>query len=102
MGFYDIITVEIKNGEITSVVWDAKDAAGRRKTRLSMDGIYRMSQTGAAWHEQAQALGAYVVEHQSAAGLSKEENAADAVSGVTIHILPFLHGLEECLNQAVK
>ena len=101
MGFWDIITVEVKNGEITRVNWDARDADGRKKSRLSVDGIYRMSQSGLAWHEQSQALGEYVVAHQSADGLS-QDGTADTVAGVTINILPFLNGLEECLKQALK
>ncbi len=99
-GFRNIISMTVENGAITACSWEAENEAGEKKSRMSMEGTYVMSEDGLPWAEQAEALAAYVVENQGVYGLADEEGYTDAVAGVSIHVSAFVNGVEDCMKQA--
>lgn len=102
-GFKDRTTITVSDGIIVSCVWDSLDAEGNGKQKMSMDGQYIMTETGATWKAQADAVGRYVIENQKVSGLANQDGyCMDAISTVSINVYPFINGVEECLNQAAK
>ena len=99
-GFYNRIDVTVENGRITELVWDAVDAEGTGKRKLSAEGQYDMTESGPKWHEQADALAQYVIEHQSTSDLLNESGTSDAVASVSIHAGGFVDCLKKCLLAA--
>ncbi|MGC6178286.1 hypothetical protein V7D18_27400, partial [Lacrimispora sp. 38-1] len=75
---------------------------GTKKSQLSMDGKYVMTEKGLKWHEQAEAVVGYVLEHQSLEGLVNEKGYTDSVSSVSINLMGFVNGVKDCLSQASK
>ena len=68
---------------------------------LSENGQYVMTENGATWAEQANALATYVIEKQGISGLTTDENGkTDVVATVSIGISDFINQVEECLKQA--
>ena len=72
-GYLGEVTLTIENGEITGVMWDCTDSEGNTKRVLSQQGLYKMTDDGLIWAEQADALQEYVVEHQGLSGLNEDE-----------------------------
>ena len=100
-GFIDVVAMTVEDGKITAVVWDCIDADGNKKSVLSENGQYTMTEDGPTWKEQAEALGAAIVASQNIDGLGmNEEGKTDAVSGVSIYIGGFAGLVEQCLNDA--
>ncbi len=100
-GYKGVMEMTIKNGAITELIWDDVDEKGNKKSQLSLDGEYVMTEDGPIWKEQSEALAKYVIEHQSIEGLTvNEEGKTDVVSGVSIGINGFINLVEECLKQA--
>lgn len=100
-GFTEEMTMVVEGGKITSVVWDCVDADGNRKSVLSENGQYVMTENGPTWKEQAESLAAALVEHQSLNVFTMDaQGKTDAVSGVSISIGGFVAMAEECLAQA--
>lgn len=100
-GFIEVMTMTVADGKITEVVWDCIDAEGNKKSVLSENGQYVMTEDGLTWKEQAEALGAALVANQELAALGmNEEGKTDAVSGVSINIMGFVSLAEQCLAQA--
>jgi len=95
-GWKDTVTIEVKNGKIVSVDWNAinKDG-GDDKDTLSRNGGYKMVEYGGAqaeWHEQAEKVEAYLVEKQDPTDIKYKDNDGhtDAISGATIKVKKFL------------
>lgn len=102
-GYMHELTVVVEGGKITSVVYDAKNKQGEYKSYLSSVGEYVMTEDGLTWKEQADALAAYVMEHQSTEGLNTDDNGkTDVVAGVSISIDTFLKLAEDALKMAVS
>lgn len=100
-GYLNMLTLKVEGGKITSVVFDAMNEEGEYKSYLSSVGEYVMTEDGLTWKEQADALANYVIEHQSAEGLTVDENGkTDVVAGVSINIKGFLDLLEKALKKA--
>ena len=100
-GYKGVMEMTIKNGAITELIWDDVDEEGNKKSQLSLNGEYLMTEDGPIWKEQSEALAKYVIEHQSIEGLTvNEEGKTDVVSGVSIGINGFINLVEECLKQA--
>lgn len=100
-GYKSQVTLTVLNGRIQSVVWDCIDAEGNTKRMLSENGQYVMTENGATWAEQANALATYVIEKQGISGLTTDENGkTDVVATVSIGISDFINQVEECLKQA--
>ncbi len=98
-GNYAFVTVTVADGKVTSVVWDEM-YGGALKSVLSVTGKYVMTENGPVWKEQADAVGAYVVENQSTTGIMNENGYTDVVSGVSINIYGAVTLIEDCMAQA--
>ena len=62
-----------------------------------------MTPDGLLWADQAKALAAYVLEHQSVDGLTlNEEGKTDAVSGVSVSINEFVEQVSNCIKRAAQ
>ncbi len=102
-GYKSMVTLTVKGGKITNVVWDNIDEKGNYKSVLSQNGEYVMTETGATWAEQAAALAANVIENQGVAALTmNEEGKTDAVASVSISINDFVAQVEEAMLMASK
>ena len=100
-GFINMMTMTVENGKITAIVWDAQDEQGNRKSVMSENGEYVMTEDGLSWKEQAEALAAAVIENQSLEFLTTDEQGkTDAVSGVSISVNDFIALAENCMRQA--
>ena len=93
---YGYVTVTLKNGKITDVVWDVI-TEGASKRELSANGQYVMKPI---WKTQSESLGAYVVENQTTAGIANEKGYTDVVSGVSINIAGFVDLANQALAKA--
>lgn len=100
-GWLSKLSLTVAGGKVTDVVWDCEDESGNLKSIQSQNGEYVMTETGATWFEQAQALAKYVIEHQGTTGLTLDENGkTDVVATVSIDITEFVNQVEEALRQA--
>ncbi|WP_077610731.1 FMN-binding protein [Clostridium sp. Marseille-P2415] len=99
-GFKDQIEMTIKDNAITSLTWDCVKEDGSKKSQLSMDGQYVMTENGPKWHEQAEAVVKYVLDNQSVEGLANADGYTDAISSVSINLNGFVNGVKDCLSQA--
>lgn len=100
-GYISEVVLTIEQGTIVNVVWDAYDEEGNKKSILSKDGKYVMTETGLLWADQAAALANYVIENQGTDGLTlDEEGKTDAVTGVSISINEFVDQVALCLERA--
>ena len=100
-GFIDQVTMTVKDGKITEVNWDAVGADGSKKSVLSENGEYVMTEDGLTWKEQAEALANALIENQSLDFLQvNEQGKTDAVSGVSISVGGFISLAEKCMNEA--
>ena len=100
-GYTDQISMTVKEGKITEVVWESVGEDGSKKSVLSETGEYVMTEDGLTWKEQAEAMAAALVENQSLefANLN-EQGKTDAVSGVSISVGGFVNLAQQCMNQA--
>ena len=86
-GFMDEVSLTVKDGKITEVTWDAVTEDGSKKSVMSENGEYVMTEDGPTWKEQAKALADALVENQSLGFFNTDEaGKTDSVSGVR-----FLH-----------
>ena len=99
-GFKDQVNMTVSDNTITSLTWDCVKEDGTKKSRLSMDGKYKMTENGPEWHEQAKAVTDYVLGHQSVNGLINEEGYTDTIASVSINLYGFVNGVKDCLSQA--
>ena len=100
-GYTDQVSMTVKEGKITEVVWESVGEDGSKKSVLSENGEYVMTEDGLTWKEQAEAMAAALVENQSLefANLN-EQGKTDAVSGVSISVGGFVNLAQQCMNQA--
>ena len=97
-GFSDQISMQVQDHRITQLKWDAVDADGIGKRKLSADGQYVMTEDGPLWYEQADTLAQYLIENQSEEGLLQESGyASDAVASVSIYAGGFMEAVKQCL-----
>ena len=96
-GFFNRIDLKVEDHRIVGLIWDAVNAEGTGKRRLSADGQYIMTENGPLWFEQADALAQYVMENQSTAGLMNDAGTSDAVASVSIHVGGFVESVKKCL-----
>ncbi len=100
-GFISQVTMTVKDGKITQINWDAVKEDGSKKSVLSENGEYVMTENGPTWKEQAEAIAKAVIENQSLDFLNLDEQGkTDAVSGVSISIGDFMSLAEQCINEA--
>ncbi len=100
-GFMDEVSLTVKDGKITDVTWDAVTEDGSKKSVMSENGEYVMTEDGPTWKEQAEALADALVENQSLGFFNTDEaGKTDSVSGVSISIGGFISLAEQCLAEA--
>lgn len=101
-GFRDTVEVTIAGGEITAVNWDAANGAGETKKELSKAGQYVMSETGLAWHQQAEIMEQALLHTQDPAQLiyDPDTGRTDAYAGATIQVTPFVRLAAQALSEA--
>ncbi len=100
-GFTEEMTMTVKDGKITSVNWDAVTEDGSKKSIMSENGEYTMTEDGLTWKEQSEALANALIENQSLGFLTtNEEGKTDAVSGVSISVGSFISLAQQCMEQA--
>lgn len=100
-GFVGQVNMTVADGKITEVAWDYITEDGTRKSVMSENGEYTMTEDGPTWKEQAEALAAALVENQSLNVFTMDEQGkTDAVSGVSISIGGFVSLAEDCMMQA--
>lgn len=100
-GFTDQMIMRVEEGKITQVVWESVRADGAKKSVLSENGEYTMTQEGLTWKEQSEALAAALVEQQSLDFLKMDQQGkTDAVAGVSISVGGFAGLAEQCLKEA--
>ena len=100
-GFTDQVTMTVKDGKITEVNWESVGEDGSKKSVLSENGEYVMTEDGLTWKEQAEALANALIENQSLDFLQvNEQGKTDAVSGVSISVGGFISLAEKCMNEA--
>lgn len=100
-GFTDVVTMTVADGKITEVNWEAVGEDGSKKSVLSENGEYVMTEDGLTWKEQAEALANAFIENQSLDFLQvNEQGKTDAVSGVSISVGGFISLAEKCMNEA--
>ena len=100
-GFIDQVTMTVADGKITEVNWEAVGEDGSKKSVLSENGEYVMTEDGLTWKEQAEALANALIENQSLDFLQvNEQGKTDAVSGVSISVGGFISLAEKCMNEA--
>ena len=100
-GFTEQLSLTVENGAVTAVVWDAIAEDGSKKSILSENGEYTMTEDGPTWKEQSEALAQALIENQSLDFLTTDDQGkTDAVSGVSISVNSFITLASDCLNQA--
>ena len=100
-GFIDVVTLTVKDGAITEASWDAVTEDGSKKSIMSENGEYTMTEDGLTWKEQAEALASALIENQSLTFLNTDaEGKTDAVSGVSISVNSFIDLAAQCMKQA--
>ena len=95
---YGYVTVTVKDGKITNVVWD-EITEGASKRELSANGQYVMKPI---WKTQSESLGTYVVENQTTDGIMNEKGYTDVVSGVSIYVGGFVELTNQAIAQATE
>jgi Na+-translocating ferredoxin:NAD+ oxidoreductase RnfG subunit len=100
-GFIEAVTLTVKDGAITEVNWDAVTEDGKKKSIMSENGEYTMTEDGLTWKEQAEALAKALIENQSLSFLTTDaEGKTDAVTGVSISVNSFINLATKCLEEA--
>jgi len=105
-GWKDTVLVTVVNGRIVDVVWNgiSNDSAKKSKIVESESGNYNMVKFGKAqaeWHEQAAKAQAALIAAQDPAKIAvNAEGKTDAITGVSIHVGPFLQLVTTALKAA--
>ena len=100
-GFTEQVNMTVKDGAVTEVTWDAVGEDGSKKSILSENGEYVMTEDGPTWKEQSEALAQALIENQSLDFLTTDESGkTDAVAGVSISVSSFIDLAQQCLDQA--
>ena len=100
-GFIDVVSLTVKDGKITEVNWDAVTEDGSKKSIMSENGEYTMTEDGPTWKEQSESLAKALIENQSLSFLTTDaEGKTDAVSGVSISVSSFIDLAAQCMEQA--
>ena len=96
--YIDYVEMEIKNGVITKVKWDAfsTDKTNQDRSEASLKGAYVIS--GLDWATQSYNLCHALLECQDPDRLAmKSDGTTDIVDGVTCDIRPFVELAQECI-----
>lgn len=102
-GWKNMVTLEVKDGKIVDVEWNAANkAGGPDKITFSKSGQYGMKAGGASaeWHEQAEKVEQYLIETQDPEKITFSTDAGntDDIAGVTIKVHYFFDLAKEALE----
>ena len=103
-GWKDVVVLEVEDGEITMVDWNAAhEQNGRPKEIRSRQGDYGMVANSDAtryWYEQAESVEEWLLENQNIDELElNDEGRPDAISGATINAGGFKSLVQEALAE---
>ena len=102
-GYTGVVTIEVTDGNITSLLYDSLDEQGQSKRYLSSVGEYVMVEGNPTWEEQADLLAKHVIENQSLDKLTIDDSGkTDAVSGVSINITEFVNLTKATLEKTAQ
>lgn len=99
--YIDYVEMEVENGVITKVKWDAfsTDKTNQDRSEASLKGAYVIS--GLDWATQSYNLCHALLECQDPDRLAmKSDGTTDIVDGVTCDIRPFIELSKECINNS--
>ena len=99
--YIDYVEMEIVNGVITKVKWDAfsTDKTNQDRSEASLKGAYVIS--GLDWATQSYNLCHALLECQEPDRLAmKSDGTTDIVDGVTCDIRPFIELSKECIDNS--
>jgi major membrane immunogen (membrane-anchored lipoprotein) len=102
-GWKYVVTLEVKDGKISSVDWNgANKAGGADKDTLSASGKYGLVAKGGAqaeWHEQAKKAEAYLIQTQDPTKIEYKdtEGHTDVIAGASISVGEFFELAEKAL-----
>ena len=99
--YIDYVEMEIKNGVITKVKWDAfsTDKTNQDRSEASLKGAYVIS--GLDWATQSYNVCHALLECQDPDRLAmKSDGTTDIVKGVTCDIRPFVELAMECIENS--
>jgi len=99
--YIDYVEMEIKNGIITKVKWDAfsTDKTNQDRSEASLRGAYEVS--GLDWATQSYNICHALLECQDPDRLAmKSDGTTDIVKGVTCDIRPFVELSLECISNS--
>lgn len=101
-GYIDFVEIEVQNGSIIRVQWDAFNIERTIKNRIaaSLSGAYVIS--GESWATQSYNLCHALIDCQDPASLAmKSDGTTSIVDGVTIEISTFVDLAYECINNSI-
>ncbi len=101
-GYIDYVEIEVTNGSITRVQWDAFNIERNIKDRIdaAISGAYVIS--GENWATQSYNLCHALINCQDPARLAmKSDGTTSIVDGVTIEISTFVQLAYECINNSI-
>ena len=99
--YIDYVEMEVENGIITKVKWDAfsTDKTNQDRSVAALRGAYVIS--GLDWATQSYNLCHALLECQDPDRLAmKSDGTTDIVNGVTCDIRPFIELSKECINNS--
>ncbi len=105
-GWKDTVLITIVNGRIVDVLWNGISNDKNKKSKIieSRSGNYNMVKLGKAqaeWHEQAAKTQAALIKVQDLTKIPvKADGKTDAISGVSIHVAPFIQLVNAALKDA--
>jgi major membrane immunogen (membrane-anchored lipoprotein) len=91
-GWKEVVTIEVKNGKIANVDWNAVNLNGTAdKKTYDKAGKYNMVKFGKAqaeWYQQAEKAEAYLIATQDPAKITYKDDQGhtDDIAGVSIHV----------------
>lgn len=102
-GWKNMVTIEVKDGKIADVEWNAANkAGGPDKITFSKSGQYGMKAGGASaeWHEQSAKVEEYLIETQDPEKITYSTDAknTDDIAGVTIKVGYFFDLAKQALE----
>lgn len=100
-GFIDYVEIEVNEGIITRVKWDAFniDRTTKDRSEASLTGAYSVS--GENWATQSYNVCHALIDYQDPSKLAmKSDGTTDIVPGVTCNIRCFVELTEECIRNA--
>jgi len=100
-GYIDYVEMNIENGVITMVQWDAfnTDMNIKNRRQSSLDGVYSVS--GLNWASQSYILCHALIDVQNPDLLAmKSDGTTDIIDGVTVNIRTFCNLCIECIENS--